>query len=40
MGAYRVLYVIERAAALVRILALRHRSVAYANDPRQALLAT
>ncbi len=34
VGAYRILYVIEEGGALVRILALRHRSVAYANDPR------
>ncbi|MGH8885841.1 MAG: type II toxin-antitoxin system RelE family toxin [Egibacteraceae bacterium] len=34
VGAYRILYVIEEGGALVRILALRHRSVAYARGPR------
>jgi mRNA-degrading endonuclease RelE of RelBE toxin-antitoxin system len=34
VGAYRFLYVIEEGGALVRILAMRHRSVAYGSDPR------
>ncbi|MGH8909665.1 MAG: type II toxin-antitoxin system RelE family toxin [Egibacteraceae bacterium] len=33
VGAYRFLYVIEEGGALVRVLAVRHRSVAYDNDP-------
>jgi len=34
VGAYRILYVIEESGALVRILAIRHRSIAYTSDPR------
>lgn len=34
VGAFRVLYTLPADAARVRVLAIRHRSVAYRNDPR------
>lgn len=34
IGGYRILYVIEEDGALVRVLAVRHRSTAYKSDPR------
>ncbi|MGQ0624127.1 MAG: type II toxin-antitoxin system RelE family toxin [Sporichthyaceae bacterium] len=34
VGAFRLLYTVERDGALVRVRAVRHRSVAYRSDPR------
>jgi mRNA interferase RelE/StbE len=34
IGSYRILYAIEEDGALVRVLAVRHRSTAYKSDPR------
>ncbi|MGH8895883.1 MAG: type II toxin-antitoxin system RelE family toxin [Egibacteraceae bacterium] len=34
VGGYRMLYVREEGGALVRILALRHRSIVYFSAPR------
>ena len=34
VGAYRVIYQAIDAGRIVRVAAIRHRSVAYRNDPR------
>lgn len=34
IGAYRILYVLADGEREVRILAIRHRSIAYGSDPR------
>ena len=34
IGSFRLLYTIHDNAALVRVRAIRHRSVAYRSDPR------
>ena len=34
VGAYRVIYQVTDSGSTVRIAAIRHRSVAYGNDPR------
>lgn len=34
VGAYRVVYQLTDAEATVRVAAIRHRSVAYRDDPR------
>lgn len=34
VGAYRVLYELRDGDRTVRVLAIRHRSVAYSTDPR------
>lgn len=34
IGAYRVLYVLADGEREVRVLAIRHRSIAYGSDPR------
>jgi mRNA-degrading endonuclease RelE of RelBE toxin-antitoxin system len=34
IGSFRLLYTINHDAALVRVRAIRHRSVAYRSDPR------
>lgn len=34
VGAFRILYVLDADASRVRVLAVRHRSVAYRSDPR------
>lgn len=34
VGAYRVIYQLARDAREVRVVAVRHRSVAYGTDPR------
>jgi len=34
IGAFRLLYTVARDTAAVRVLAVRHRSLAYGSDPR------
>lgn len=34
IGAFRILYTVERNGSRVRVLTVRHRSVAYGTDPR------
>jgi mRNA interferase RelE/StbE len=34
VGAYRIIYQLAEAERTVRVVAIRHRSVAYRNDPR------
>ena len=34
VGAYRIIYQVDGDERVVRVLAVRHRSVAYATDPR------
>lgn len=34
VGSYRVIYQLDNDQLIVRVLAVRHRSVAYATDPR------
>ena len=34
IGSFRLLYTLHDGAALVRVRAIRHRSVAYRSDPR------
>lgn len=34
VGAYRIIYRVDDDQRLVRVLAVRHRSVAYTTDPR------
>ncbi len=34
VGAYRIIYQLEDDQRVVRVLAVRHRSVAYTTDPR------
>lgn len=34
IGSYRIIYQVDDGQRLVRVLAVRHRSVAYTTDPR------
>ena len=34
VGTYRIIYQVDDDERLVRVLAVRHRSVAYTTDPR------
>lgn len=34
VGAYRIIYLVADAGRTVRVVAIRHRSVAYRTDPR------
>ena len=34
VGTYRIIYQVDDGQRLVRVLAVRHRSVAYSTDPR------
>lgn len=34
VGTYRIIYQVDDGQRLVRVLAVRHRSVAYTTDPR------
>ncbi|MHB8296913.1 MAG: type II toxin-antitoxin system RelE family toxin [Acidimicrobiales bacterium] len=34
VGAYRIIYQLDESQRVVRVLAVRHRSVAYMTDPR------
>jgi mRNA interferase RelE/StbE len=34
VGAYRIIYQVDGEERVVRVLAVRHRSIAYATDPR------
>ncbi|MDA8379722.1 MAG: type II toxin-antitoxin system RelE/ParE family toxin [Actinomycetota bacterium] len=34
VGSYRIIYQLDDDQRIVRVLAVRHRSVAYSNDPR------
>lgn len=34
IGSFRILYTVQAGATRVRVLAIRHRSIAYLTDPR------
>jgi mRNA interferase RelE/StbE len=34
VGSYRVVYLLSENGSIVRVVAIRHRSVAYPSDPR------
>lgn len=34
VGAYRIIYQLDNDQRIVRVLAIRHRAIAYATDPR------
>jgi mRNA-degrading endonuclease RelE of RelBE toxin-antitoxin system len=34
VGSYRIVYLLAKQGSLVRVVAIRHRSVAYRSDPR------
>jgi mRNA interferase RelE/StbE len=34
VGSYRIVYLLAESDSLVRVVAIRHRSIAYRSDPR------
>jgi mRNA interferase RelE/StbE len=34
VGSYRIIYLLAESEQTVRVVAIRHRSIAYRNDPR------